>query len=478
MHNNTADIGLIGLAVMGRNLALNLADHGHTVAVYNRSGEKTKEFVESPEAKGKKLVPCYSLEELAAAVKKPAPFILMIKAGSPVDAQIEQLVPLLAKDDIIMDGGNSFFADTRRRSADLAARGFRYFGVGISGGEEGARNGPSIMPGGDESGYKAIAKMLTDISAKVDGQPCCAYIGPDGAGHYVKMTHNGIEYADMQLIAEAYSVLKNIGGLDAEEMRSVFTEWNKGELSSYLIEITADILGWKDTETGKPLVEVVKDAAGQKGTGSWTSQSSLNLGIATPTIAEAVYARCISALKTEREAAEKILPGPDMKAGGAGMPDKARLIAIVRDALYAAKICCYAQGFALLKGAAAEYGWKLNYGEISMLWRGGCIIRAVFLARIKEAYDRRADLPNLLLDPYFTEQVAKAQTGWREIVALAARTGVPVPAFASALSYYDSYRTGRLPANLIQAQRDYFGAHTYERTDREGWFHTDWIGGK
>ena len=474
MHSNVADIGLIGLAVMGRNLALNLADHGHTVAVYNRSPEKTKEFVESPEARGKNLVPCYSLEELAAAVKKPAPFILMIKAGAPVDDQIEQMLPLLAKDDIVMDGGNSFFLDTRRRAAELAAKGFRYFGVGISGGEEGARNGPSIMPGGDKTGYQAIEKMLTDISAKVDGQPCCAYIGPDGAGHYVKMTHNGIEYADMQLIAEAYYVLKNLGGLDAKEMQAVFAEWNKGELSSYLIEITADILGRVDPETGKPLVEVIKDAAGQKGTGSWTSQSSLNLGIATPTIAEAVYARCISALKAEREVAEKFLPGPE----AAPKPDKKRLIGIVRDALYAAKICCYAQGFALLKGAAAEYGWKLNYGEISMLWRGGCIIRAAFLARIKEAYDRRGDLPNLLLDPYFTEQVAKAQKGWREVVALAAQAGVPVPAFASALSYYDSYRTGHLPANMIQAQRDYFGAHTYERLDREGWFHTDWIGGE
>lgn len=466
-----ADIGLCGLAVMGSNLALNLADHGHTVAVYNRTVEKTLAFAASDEAKGKKIIPCRTLEELVGAIRKPAPIIMMIKAGDAVDSQIAQLAPLLSSGDILMDGGNSFFLDTMRRSREMTAKGLGYLGVGISGGEEGARNGPSIMPGGDPAAYDRVAGMLTDISAKVDGKPCCAYIGPDAAGHYVKMVHNGIEYADMQLIAEAYYFLRHVVGMGYPEMRDVFAEWNRGELSSYLVEITADILGRVDAETGKPMCEVILDRAGQKGTGAWTSESALKLGVPTPSIVEAVFARSLSALKEERVVASGMLPGPGKTDAG----DKAALVAAMRDALYGAKICCYAQGFALLSAASREYSWDLDLGEISMLWRGGCIIRAVFLARIRDAYARERGLANLLLDPYFTDAIAQAQRGWREVAARAAYAGVPVPAFASALSYYDSYRTGTLWANMIQAQRDYFGAHTYERVDKPGSFHTDWI---
>lgn len=465
----SADIGVIGLAVMGRNLALNLADHGYSVAVFNRSVGKTHEFAASEEAKGKNIIPCETLEQFVASIKKPAPVILMIKAGQPVDDQIRQLAPLLQKNDIIMDGGNSYFEDTRRRGKELGSIGIDYMGVGISGGEEGARNGPSIMPGGNEDAYRVVQEMLTAISAKVDSRPCCAYIGSDGAGHYVKMAHNGIEYADMQLIAEAYYVLKHLAGMEHHEMKEVFAKWNQGELSSYLIEITADILGRIDTETGRPLVELILDSAGQKGTGMWTSASALALGVPAPTVIEAVQARSISALKSERVEAERILVGPK------AIPlDTTTIISAVHDALYAAKICCYAQGFALLDAAGKEYGWNLRFGEISMLWRGGCIIRAEFLTRINDAYKRAPTLANLLLDPYFSNAIDKAQNGWREIVALAAKNGVPVPAFASALAYYDSYRSGNLWANMIQAQRDYFGAHTYKRIDQEGVFHTDW----
>ena len=464
-----ADIGVCGLAVMGRNLALNLADHGHAVAVFNRTWTKTEEFAASDEAKGKTIIPCRTPEEFVACLRKPAPIILMIKAGDPVDEQIRHFAPLMARGDIIMDGGNSFFMDTRRRAAEMAALGLNYLGVGISGGEEGARTGPSIMPGGDRAAYDRVAAMLADIAAKVDGRPCCAYIGPDGAGHYVKMVHNGIEYADMQLIGEAYWVLRHVGGMEYAEMRDVFAEWNRGELSSYLIEITADILGRADPETGRPLVEMILDSAGQKGTGAWTSESALRLGVPAPTIIEAVQARSLSALKDERVIAAGKLPGPAMDR-----PQRDRLIASVRDALYAAKICCYAQGFALLRAAGTEFGWKLDFGKIAMLWRGGCIIRAVFLSRISEAYAQEPALPNLLLAPYFTEAMRSGQDGWREVVALTARSGVPAPAFASALSYYDGYRSGALWANMIQAQRDYFGAHTYRRVDREGVFHTDW----
>lgn len=465
-----ADIGLCGLAVMGKNLALNLADHGYGVAVFNRTTEKTEEFASSPEAKGKKILPCLTYMEMAAAVKKPAPIIMMIKSGEAVDTQIRQITPYLSRGDILMDCGNSNFQDTRRRCREVAATGLLYMGIGVSGGEEGARHGPSIMPGGDLKAYSVVEQILKAISAKVDGEPCCSYIGHDGAGHYVKTVHNGIEYADMQLIAEAYYLLRHVAGLEYSEMRDVFAEWNRGDLSSYLIEITADILGRVDQETGKPICEVIKDKAGQKGTGAWTSESALQLGIPAPTIAEAVFARCLSALKEQRMNASAVLAGPKPSRND----DRKKLVAAIRDALYAAKICCYAQGFELLAGAAKEYSWELNLGDISMIWRGGCIIRAVFLSRIRDAFKLNRNLSNLLLDPYFAEAVNKAQAGWREVVALSAKSGVPIPAFSSALSYYDGYRTGFLWANLIQAQRDYFGAHTYERLDREGIFHTEW----
>ncbi len=472
-ENMKADIGLCGLGVMGKNLVLNLADHGYTVAVYNRTAEKAVEFAASPEAAGR-VVACASPREFVDAIKKPAPIILMIKAGKPVDDEIENFLPHLEKGDIVIDCGNSFFKDTLRRTRYLAEKGFAYLGVGVSGGEEGARNGPSIMPGGDPDAYARVRPMFEAISAKVDGQPCCTYIGADAAGHYVKMVHNGIEYADMQLIGEAYFLLRHLCGLGASEMADVFSEWNRGELSSYLIEITADILRRKDDHTDRPLVEMILDKAGQKGTGAWTSENALSLGLAAPTVAEAVFARNLSALKDERVAASAVLPGPTPKPLSGD--DKTRMIAAVRGALYAAKICCYAQGFALMNGAAKEYGWKLGFGDLAMIWRGGCIIRAVFLSRIKEAYEHSAGLPNLLLDPYFTDAVAKAQAGWREVAALAIGHGVPVPAFTSALAYYDGYRSADLWANLIQAQRDYFGAHTYERTDRPGTFHTEWMG--
>ncbi len=469
----SADIGLCGLGVMGANLVLNLADHGYKVAVYNRTVEKAVAFAASPEAAGR-IIACATPKEFLGAIKKPAPIIMMIKAGPPVDEQIEHFLPYLNPADILMDCGNSFFEDTRRRCLALEKQGFAYMGVGVSGGEEGARHGPSIMPGGSLAAWHRVQPMLEAIAAQVDGKPCCTYIGPDGAGHYVKMVHNGIEYADMQLIGEAYFLLRHVCGLEYAEMADVFSEWNQGELSSYLIEITADILRRTDPETGNPLVAMILDKAGQKGTGAWTSQSALGLGLAAPTVAEAVFARNLSALKTERVAASSLLPGPKTPAiEKAGKP---RLLHAIRDALYAAKICCYAQGFALMDGAAKEYGWQLDLGGLAMIWRGGCIIRAVFLSRIKEAYDRSATLPNLLLDPYFTQAVSSAQLGWREVAGLAIRHGVPAPAFTSALAYYDGYRSANLWANLIQAQRDYFGAHTYERTDREGVFHTEWEG--
>ncbi|MCC8190712.1 MAG: NADP-dependent phosphogluconate dehydrogenase [Planctomycetes bacterium] len=466
-----ADIAVCGMAVMGRNLALNIADHGYTVAVFNRTVDKTREFAASPEAAEKKIIPCHSLADMVGRLKKPAAIILMIQAGQPVDDQIAQLTPLLAPGDIIMDGGNSFFLDTRRRAAALAERGIHFLGVGISGGEEGARNGPAIMPGGDSDGYRAVAPILTAIAASVDGVPCCDYIGSDGAGHYVKMVHNGIEYADMQLIGEAYFLLKHLAGLDHDAMAAVFAEWNEGELSSYLIEITAAIMRRRDPEGDGPLLEKILDAAGQKGTGTWTSQSALGLGVPAPTIAEAVFARSLSARKAERVRAAAILPGP----APAVVANPAMVVAAVGQALYASKLCCYAQGFALLAEAAREYGWDLRFGQIAMLWRGGCIIRARFLSRITAAYDRDPGLENLLLDPYFVDAMARAQDGWRRVVTLAAEHGLPVPAFASALAYYDGCRTGTLWANLIQAQRDYFGAHTYRRLDREGVYHTNWL---
>jgi len=465
----TQQVGLIGLAVMGENLALNIESRGYSVAVYNRTYEKTKNLVEG-RAKGKNLVGYETLEQFVAAIEKPRRIILMVKAGQAVDDFIGKLVPLLDRGDLIIDGGNSHFPDTIRRNKALAEKGILYIGTGISGGEEGALKGPSIMPGGQPEAYERIKPVLLDISAKVNGEPCCTYIGPDGAGHYVKMVHNGIEYGDMQLISEAYSLLSYCLGLSAAELHDVFSQWNQGDLNSYLIQITADIFRRIDEETGKPLVDLVLDKAGQKGTGKWTSVSALDLGIPAMTIAEAVFARCISAIKEERVAAAKVLKGPPEKYRGT----KEKFIQQIHDALYASKICSYAQGFQLMRAASQEYNWNLKYGEIAMIWRGGCIIRAHFLNRIKEAYDRTPSLPNLLLDPYFKDIIERSQLNWRRVVSTAVDRGIPVPAFSSAIAYYDSYRRARLPANLIQAQRDYFGAHTYERVDKPGIFHSEW----
>ena len=462
-------VGLIGLAVMGENLALNIESRGYSMAVYNRTYEKTEALING-RAKGKKFVGARTLQEFVDALETPRRIIIMVKAGKPVDETIDQLVPLLSKGDLIIDGGNSHFEDTIRRNKALAEKGLLFIGTGVSGGEEGALKGPSIMPGGQREAYALVEPILTAIAAKVDGQPCCTYIGPDGAGHYVKMVHNGIEYGDMQLIAEAYYILHNTLGLDAKELHQIFSEWNSGDLDSFLIQITADIFKRIDEETGKPLVEMVLDKAGQKGTGKWTTVSALDLGVPAPTMAEAVFARCISAIKEERVAASKILTGPS----GTYTGDKKAFIAAIRDALYASKICSYAQGFQLMRAASQERNWNLNLGEIAMIWRGGCIIRAHFLNRIKEAFDRQPDLANLLLDPYFKDIIDRSQANWRKVVSVCAELGVPAPAFSSALAYYDSYRRDRLPANLIQAQRDYFGAHTYERIDKPGTFHSDW----
>jgi len=465
-----ADIGLIGLAVMGQNLALNIADHGHKIAVFNRTVETMRKFVDSDEAKGKAVVGCETLEELVASLKRPRAIVLMVKAGAPVDQQIEALKPLLDEGDIIVDGGNSHFRDTQRRDKALTDAGLHFMGTGISGGEEGARNGPSIMPGGTAEAYAKVGPIFEAISAKVDGDDCCIHIGTDGAGHFVKTTHNGIEYADMQMIAEVYTIMRNLLGMSAAEMAQAFTDWNEGDLDSYLIEITADILGQTDEETGNPMVEMILDRAGQKGTGQWTSAAALELGVPAPTIAEAVFARAISAIKDERVEAEKIIG----KASPTFAGDKAAFVNDLRDALLASKICAYAQGFALMQAAKEEFGWDTDFGKVAMIWRGGCIIRARFLNRIKEAYDRDPALKNLLLDPYFRAFVEKGDAAWRRVVATAIANGLPVPALTSALSYFDAYRSGRLWADMIQAQRDYFGAHTFERTDREGWFHREW----
>lgn len=467
-----SDIGLIGLGVMGQNLVLNMESHGYSVSVFNRTTKTTEKFIQG-EAKGKeKITGTYSIQEFVDSLKTPRKVMLMVKAGGAVDAVIAQLLPYLDQGDIVIDGGNSYFKDTVRRTKELEEKGLFYLGVGVSGGEEGALKGPSIMPGGSREAWEYVKNIFTDISAKVyDGAPCCSYLGPDGAGHFVKMVHNGIEYSDMQLICEAYYLMRELLDMSAGRMHEVFTEWNRGELDSYLIEITADILGKKDALTGKPIVDVITDRAGQKGTGKWTTQEALDLGISVPSIAEAVFARCISAIKDERIAASKALTGPKPAFTG----NKEDLIADIRAALYASKICSYAQGFALMKAASEEYGWNLNFGEIALLWRGGCIIRAQFLNRIKEAFDREPGLNNLLLDPYFKEVIIKGQESWRRVVSIAAMQGIPVPAFSSALAYYDSYRRESLPANLLQAQRDYFGAHTYERLDRPGVFHTDWL---
>ncbi len=466
-----ADIGLIGLAVMGQNLVLNMVDHGNGAAVFNRTTSRMTAFVNSAEASQKDITGCETLAELVKSIKRPRPIMIMVKAGAPVDAQIDALVPLLDEGDIIIDGGNSYFKDTIRRNRQLQQKNLLFVGTGVSGGEEGARYGPSIMPGGQRQAYARVEKIFLEISAKVDGAPCCTYIGDDGAGHFVKMVHNGIEYGDMQLISEAYYMMKNVLGMSYPEMRDTFSAWNKGDLDSYLMEITTDILGKADPDSGEPLLEIIVDRAGQKGTGMWTSQTALELGVPAPTIAEAVFARCISAIKDERVAAAAKLRGPRKTFRG----DRDKFVRAIRDALYASKICAYAQGFALMAEAAKEYNWKLNFGEISMIWRGGCIIRAHFLQRIKDAFGKRKQPANLLLDPYFKRIVHKAQSNWRKIVSAAALYGVPAPAFSSALAYYDAYRTERLWANMIQAQRDYFGAHTYQRLDREGWFHTEWL---
>jgi 6-phosphogluconate dehydrogenase len=463
-------IGVVGLAVMGKNLALNIESRGFSVAVYNRSPEKTKEILE--ENPGKNLKGAFSVEEFVQSLETPRRILIMVKAGKPTDDTINQLLPYLDQGDILIDGGNAYFPDTQRRNKELEAKGFRFIGTGVSGGEEGALKGPSIMPGGQKDAYELVAPILTAISAKVKGDPCCIYIGPDGAGHYVKMVHNGIEYGDMQLICEAYQLLKDGLGLTPAELHEIFAEWNKGELDSYLIEITADIFTKTDPETGKPMVDIIKDTAGQKGTGKWTSQSSLDLGVHLSLITESVFARFISAMKEERVAASKVLNGP---AGADLGAERAEFIEAVRQALYASKICSYAQGFAQMRAASEEYGWDLDYGGIAMIFRGGCIIRAAFLQNIKDAYDRNPELRNLLLDEYFSSVIHKYQDSWRKVVSTAVRLGIPVPAFSSALSYYDSYRTARLPANLLQAQRDYFGAHTYERTDKEGFFHYQWL---
>ena len=464
-----ADIGLWGLAVMGENLVLNMESKGFTVAVFNRTTAKTKAF--AAKTGGKNIVPAYEIKDFVESLERPRRVMIMVKAGKPVDMVIEQLLPYMEKGDIFIDGGNSHFPDTIRRCQELGEKGFLYIGTGVSGGEEGALKGPSIMPGGSREAYQPVEGIFRKISAQVGGEPCCTYIGNNGAGHYVKMVHNGIEYGDMQLICEAYYLMQNALGMSASEMHQVFAEWNKGDLDSYLIEITRDILSKTDPETGKPLVDVILDTAGQKGTGAWTSQSALALGVPAATIAEAVFARCISAQKDERVAAAKVLSGPTGQFKG----DKAAFIEAIRDALYASKICSYAQGFALMAAAGKEYGWDLHFGEIAMIWRGGCIIRAHFLNRIKEAFDRQADLANLLLDPYFKEIVQGAQTNWRKVVVTATELGLAMPAFSSALNYYDSYRSERLSANLLQAQRDYFGAHTYQRVDKEGVFHTEWL---
>ena len=462
-------IGVVGLAVMGRNLALNIESRGHAVSVYNRSREKTDELI--ADCPDKKLVPAYTLEEFVESLEKPRRILLMVKAGAGTDATIDALRPLLSKGDILIDGGNTHFTDTIRRNQDLAKSGLHFIGTGVSGGEEGALKGPSIMPGGQREAYDLVAPILTEIAAKApDGEPCVAYMGPDGAGHFVKMVHNGIEYGDMQLIAESYDVLKRVVGLSNEELGRVYVEWNKGELDSYLIDITAKIFVKKDEDTGKDLIDMILDRAAQKGTGKWTSQNALDLGAPLPLITEAVFARVLSSLKDQRVAASKQLSGPTPKFDG----DREKFIEAVRRALYLSKIVSYAQGFAQLRAASDEYKWDLQYGTIAKIFRAGCIIRAGFLQKITEAYANEPALANLLLPPYFKDIATKYQDALRDVVVAAVKAGVPVPAFSSAIAYFDSYRSANLPANLVQAQRDFFGAHTFERTDKQGSFHANW----
>ena len=466
------DIAVVGLAVMGQNLILNMNDHGFRVVVYNRTVSKVDEFL-AKEAKGTQVIGAHSLGEMCSLLKRPRRVMLMVKAGSAVDDFIAQIAAHLEPGDIIVDGGNSLFKDTARRCKELEPTGIRYIGTGVSGGEEGARRGPSIMPGGHPDAWPHVAPILQAIAARVDGVPCCDWVGEGGAGHYVKMVHNGIEYGDMQIICEAYQVMRDGLGLDVSEIRDIFAEWNTGVLDSYLIEITRDILGVRDADG--PVVDHILDAAGQKGTGKWTVEDSMEQGIPVTLIAEAVYARCVSALKDERVRAAGVLSGPNARVAVA---DKKAFVASLHDGLYAAKIVSYAQGYMLMRAAAKAYGWNLDYGRIALLWRGGCIIRSRFLGKIKEAFDRNTALDNLLLDPYFKSEIERCQTGWRQVVMAAVGAGIPLPAFATALAFYDSYRCARLPANLLQAQRDYFGAHTYERTDRpRGEFHhTNWTG--
>ncbi|MSR30774.1 MAG: decarboxylating NADP(+)-dependent phosphogluconate dehydrogenase [Gemmataceae bacterium] len=471
-NKEQGDLALIGLAVMGQNLILNMNDHGYKIVAYNRTVSKVDDFL-AKEAKGTQIIGAHSIQEMCQLLKRPRRVMMLVKAGQAVDDFIEQIIPHMENGDIIIDGGNSLFEDTNRRVKYLESKGILYIGTGVSGGEEGARRGPSIMPGGSKEAWPHVKEIFQSISAKVeDGTPCCDWVGEGGAGHYVKMVHNGIEYGDMQLICEAYDIMRQGLGMSHEEMHQTFSKWNQGELDSYLIEITRDILAYK--ENGEPLVEKILDAAGQKGTGKWTVVNSQDLGMPVTLIAEAVYSRCVSALKEERVAAAKVLKGPKKAISG----NKEKLIQNIHDALYASKIVSYTQGYMLMRAAAKEYGWDLNYGGIALMWRGGCIIRSRFLAKIKDAFDRKKKLTNLLLDSYFKKEIKRCQKGWRNILALAIKKGIPVPAMSTALAFFDSYRAERLPANLLQAQRDYFGAHTYERVDqpRGQFFHTNWTG--
>lgn len=466
-----ADIGLVGLAVMGQNLVLNMADHGYHVCVYNRSKEKTDDFIQN-RVEGRPISGASTLEELVGCLKAPRKVMLMVKAGEVVDSFIDQLVPLLDKGDMIIDGGNSLYTDSTRRTQALKEKGILFVGTGVSGGEEGARTGPSIMPGGNPEAWSSVKPIFQDISAKSDNAPCCDWVGPEGAGHYVKMVHNGIEYGDMQLITEAYQLMREGLGLSADECHQVFSDWNKGVLDSYLIEITADILSFKDSD-GEPLVDKILDAAGQKGTGKWTGISSLELGMPLTLITESVYARCLSALKTERVEAAKLYPRKESVSEA----DTNMMLQAIHDALYASKIISYAQGYMLMSEAAKEFNWDLNYGGIALMWRGGCIIRSTFLGEIKKAYDESPELSNLLRAPFFEEAIKKSEDNWRKAVIFGIESQIPTPALSSALAFFDGYRSERVPANLLQAQRDYFGAHTYERVDaaRGEYFHTDWI---
>lgn len=468
-----SDIGVIGIAVMGENLILNMESKGFSVTAYNRSVDKVEKFVNG-RAKGKNIFGAMSIEEFIGSLKRPRKVMLMVKAGRPVDDFIETLIPLLEPGDIIIDGGNSHFPDTERRVKYVESKGLLYIGTGVSGGEEGALLGPSIMPGGSKAAWESVRPIFQAIAAKVeDGSPCCEWIGDGGSGHFVKMVHNGIEYGDMQLINETYQVMKDMLGMSADDMQKVFAEWNKGELNSYLIEITSDILAFKD-EDGAPLVDKILDTAGQKGTGKWTGTVALELGVPLTLIAESVFSRCLSALKDERVAASKVLTGPTPAFEG----DKAAFINDLRDALYAAKVISYAQGYQMIQAAALEYGWQLDYGSIALMWREGCIIRSSFLGKIKEAFDKNPALQNLILDDFFKDKILQAQAGWRRVVAAAVLNGIPVPCISAGINYFDGYRSARLPANLLQAQRDYFGAHTYERLDepRGQFFHTNWTG--